>query len=228
MTSHRRIATSNAMGWSSNTLNELSEQFVNACAPDMVVLDIGCAHGVATLPALDRGAIVHAVDPDHLETLPNSDRLILHRGKFPNEPKLPEASLDLAHASNVFHFLTGRQLELAAAKLFWLLKPGGRAYIIAATPFMAPFAAAIPAFERASAAGEPFPGYIPNTRAVSTHRLLSQLPKSILLLDDATLTRVLTTAGLLIDHCAYLRRRDLPRSLHYDGRENVSVIATRP
>ena len=47
---HRRIRTSNLKGWTSNTLNELSELFVKQCAlSPQTALDIGAAHGIATI-----------------------------------------------------------------------------------------------------------------------------------------------------------------------------------
>lgn len=223
------------MGWSSTVLNELSERFVADCTPSSVVLDIGAAMGVATIPALAAGATVHAIDPsaEHLETLRNltppehRQRLMVHTGRFPRDLKLPPGALHLAHASNVFHFLTGRQLELGAALLQRLLVPGGRVYILAATPYMAPFASAIPTFETNLRNQVDWPGWIPNTRLISSHRLLDQLPKSIHLLDESVLTRVLTSAGFAIEECRLFRRRDLPKSIQFDGRENVAVIARR-
>ncbi len=215
------------MGWSSNTLNELSEMFVAACQPGMTVLDIGAAMGVATIPALERGVIAHVIEPsaEHVAAFSGHERLHLHHGRFPRDLKLPADSIDLAHASNVFHFLTGRQLELGAALLHRVLKPGGKVFVIAATPYMAPFAGAVDEYERRRA--ERWPGWIENTRAVSTHRLLDQLPKSIHLLDDAVLSRVFAEAGFSIDRCWMLRRRDLPKSLFYDGRENVALVASK-
>jgi SAM-dependent methyltransferase len=232
MIPHRRIATSNSMGWSSNILNELSEKFVESCAPGLTALDIGAAIGVATLPALAAGAKVHANDSssDHLAHLASlvpegsKHRLTLHPGRFPKDLKLPAESIDLAHASNVFHFLTGRQLELGAALLHRLLRPDGQLFVLAATPYMAPFSSFIPTFE---ATQSQWPGWIENTRQVSQHRLLDQLPKSILLLDDKVLQRVFTEAGFRIDDCWMFRRRDLPKSIQWDGRENVALIARK-
>lgn len=232
---HRRLRTTNGMGWSSNSLNEISELFVKACAPGLTALDIGAALGVATLPALAAGAVVHANDSsaEQLEHIAaqldeaTRQRLILHTGRFHKVFTAPAASMDLAHASNVFHFFTGRQLELAASTLAHVLKPGGRLYAIAATPFMGPFVNFIPTWERNTAQGEPWPGWIENVRDYSDHRLLSQFPKSVHLLDEQVLARVFSAAGFAIEKCWYLRRWDLPKSVHYDGRENVALIARR-
>ena len=56
----------------SATLDEYSNKFVEYAATiNHEVLDIGCAYGVATLAALEKGVRVLAVDidPGHLEIL---------------------------------------------------------------------------------------------------------------------------------------------------------------
>ena len=236
MKHHRRVPTTNKMGWSSNTLNELSELFVEACAkPFITAIDIGAALGIATLPALAGGAHLLANDSSqqHLLELknrtPEADKahLTLMPGRFHRDIKLPAESLDLAHASNVFHFFTGRQIEQSAALLQHALRPGGRAYIIAATPYMSTFEAFIPTYEARVQAKAPWPGWIENTRDFSTHRLLSNLPKSIHLLDASVLTRVFEAAGFETERCWQFRRRDLPKSIHLDERESVAWIGRK-
>jgi hypothetical protein len=232
---HRRIPTTNAMGWSSNTLNELSEVFVGVCRPGLMALDIGAAMGVATIPALAAGATVHANDAslEQLQQLEantpaeHRDRLRIHPGRFHRDFKFQAEAFDLAHASNVFHFFTGRQLEQSASLLQHVLKPSGRVYVLAATPYMGPFSSFIPAYEENVRNGVLWPGWIENTRQFCTHRLISNFPKSIHLLDEAVLTRVFGKAGFEIEQCWTLRRWDLPKSIHFDGRENVALIARR-
>ncbi len=230
MKPHRREPTRNRMGWTSNTLNELSEMFVAACEPGHLVLDIGCAHGVAALAALERGARVLANDID-LEELKarggESLGLEMVAGRFPQELKFATESLDAVHASSVLHFLTGRQLEIGAANIARWLKPGGTVWVHAATPWLGPFAAFGEEFARRREAGERWPGWIENARLFSQHRLLAQLPKSLQLLDDETLRRVFEEAGLVTEKAWLFRRRDLPKSLYGDGRESVGYVARK-
>ncbi|MBZ2183156.1 MAG: class I SAM-dependent methyltransferase [Bryobacter sp.] len=233
MMPHRREATGNAMGWSSNTVNELSELFVEACAPGMKVIDIGAAYGVAAHRALERGASVVANDLDRgaLEKLqqqrPAGGELEIRAGRFPRDVKTGEGEFDLAHASCVFHFLTGRQLERAAEWLRHGLRPGGRVFVLAATPWMKPFAEFIGEYEARGQRGEAWPGWVENTRAYSGHRMLGQLPKSVHLLDGEVLERVFRGAGFDSERVWLFRRRDLPASLGWDGRENVGYIGRR-
>ena len=232
---HRRQPTRNRSGWTSNVLNELSELFVAfAAQTQRPVLDIGAAYGVATLPALAAGATVYAndADPSHLATLaaatptPHLPRLHLLPGRFPHELHLPPASLDAVHASNVLHFLPGDELTHGLALVHRWLAPGGRLFIQAATPYQQPFQAFVPTFEARLAAGHPWPGWVPAVRAISQHKKLGQIPAALHLLDEQTLSRLVLAHGFTIERCWTYRRRDLPRSMHLDGREGVGLVAT--
>ena len=235
-TRHERIPTRNQTGWTSNRLNEVSRAFVEYCRRvEWPVLDIGAAYGIATLPALAAGASVIANDLDagHLEVLASRcarehrGRLVRVSGRFPRHLHFAEASLGAVHASNVLHFLTGPQLENGVASIAHWLAPGGRVFIQASTPWQKPWTRFVPVFEQRRAAGAAWPGWMEDTREHSDHGKLTQIPKSIHLLDDATVQRVLTAAGLEIERCWLYRREDLPASLYYDGRECVGVIAVK-
>ncbi len=232
---HRRVPTVNSMGWSTTVLNEVSTLFVEECRMRQgTVLDIGAGLGVATLAALETGARVIANDADmgQLESIgarsgEARERLRLAKGRFPYKFKLDKASLEAVHASHVFHFLTGRQLEIGAASLHWWLKPGGRVFAVAATPYFGPFANFAAEYEARVGRGEAWPGWVENTRSITEHRLMSQVPKSIHLLDDRVLASVFERAGFEVEHCWMFRRHDLPASVHYDGRESVGLVARK-
>ncbi len=231
----KRVGTRNRTGWTSNVLNEVAEMFVEACGPGVSALEIGAAYGVATLPALARGAKVLAndLDPVHLDRLwnecppANRERLTLLAARFPRNVKLPGEAFDLALASNVFHFFTGRQMETGAESLRYWLRPGGRVFVQAATPYMAPFQDFLPEYERRREDGIYFPGWIENTREYSRHGRLGEIPKSIHLLDEEVLARVFTAAGFEIERCWLYRRRDFPPTLYLDGRESVGLVAIK-
>ncbi len=232
---HRRVPTANGMGWSTTVLNEVSELFVADCRQHQgTVLDIGAGLGVATLAALEAGARVIANDADmgHLRAIQErsggfADKLQLQEGRFPYKFKLDADSLDAVHASHVFHFLTGRQLQIGADSIHWWLKPGGRLFAVAATPYFGPFAGFASTYEEGLKKGEAWPGWVENTRTITEHRLMSQVPKSIHLLDDRILSRTFIDAGFEIERCWMFRRHDLPASVHYDGRESVGLVARK-
>ena len=231
-----RILTRNRMGWSSGRLSALSAEFVTWCSQNAIgrpVLDIGTGHGAAAVAALSTGATVIANDMDagHLEELqalvPEGERhrLVVKPGRFPRQINFDLHSLGAVHASNVLHFLTPRQLEEGFRAIARWLAPGGRLFVQAATPFQKPFQNFLPEYERRIAAGDPWPGWIPKISVYSSHRQLSQMPRSLHLLDDAVLTRIAAEAGLPVIKAWLYRRQDLPASLHLDGREVVGLIA---
>jgi SAM-dependent methyltransferase len=233
---HRRIPTRNQTGWASNQLNEVSELFVAFCREvRLPVLDIGAAFGLASLAALDAGATVIANDLEssHLAELAaavppeHASRLILIPGRFPRHLRFAENSLGAIHASNVFHFLTGPQLEQGLASCAHWLAPGGKLFVQSSTPFQQPFRDFVPTFLARRKAGADWPGWIEDTREVSDHRKLSQIPASLNLLDDLTLRRKAEAAGLAVEDAWLYRRRDLPASLFLDGRECAGLIARK-
>jgi cyclopropane fatty-acyl-phospholipid synthase-like methyltransferase len=213
------------MGWSSNQLNALSRLFVDHCAEvQLPVLDIGAAYGIASVAALEAGATVIAndLDAEHLAELPAHPKLQLLPGRFPDFD-LPEGSLGAIHASNVLHFLNGPELTLGAEKIATWLSEGGQLFVHAGTPYQQPFARFIPEYLRRVSEGDEWPGYVTDTTQISSHKRLSQIPKSIHLLDEAVVRRVFE--GLTIDRVWYYRRHDLPKSMFCDGREGVALLA---
>jgi SAM-dependent methyltransferase len=217
------------MGWSSDQLSPLSALFVEfSRGCEAAVLDIGAGLGAASMAALAAGATVIANDLDDGPLQHLSERLEVRAGRFPRELHFEPESLAAVHASNVFHFLTGNQLESGFRAIARWLQPGGQVFIQAATPFQAPFAAFISEYERRLAAGVKWPGWIPKISVYSSHRQLSQMPRSLHLLDDTILTRTALAAGLGIERAWLFRRADLPATLHLDGRESVALIARKP
>ena len=232
------------MGWISEVLGPVSVLFVEFCASGFCgqaapALDVGAASGAASEAAWRAGAWVIAND---LDAAPLQDlerrvrqegsaaewaRLAVKPGRFPREPHFEPESLGAVHACNVFHFLTGNQLALGARKAARWLRPGGKLFVQAATPYQVPFEAFLAEYERRVARGEKWPGWVEKIGAYSKHRLLGQMPRSIHLLDDRVLERVCSDAGLEVERAWLYRREDLPESLHLDGRESVGVVARK-
>jgi len=235
----QRRPTRNGMGWASERLNRVSEAFVDfcrkgGCPGEFPALDLGCGYGAAAVAALAAGATVIAVDLDatHLaETRrrahPNEDRLTAREAEFPYGLHFEPESLGAVHASSVLHFLTGRKLDAGVERITRWLRPGGRLFVHAATPYQEPFQAFIPEFEARLAAGEKWPGWVERVRDYSSHRLLGQMPRSVHLLTDVTLRRVAEAHGLVVEEAYLYRRDDLPPSLRLDGREGAALVARK-
>jgi SAM-dependent methyltransferase len=236
----RRPLTKNRMGWASAELNTVSRMFVEYCMTELgpadTVLDIGAAFGVASLAALVTGVRVVANDLDaaHLAELDKrvSDeertRLELKAGRFPKEIGFDDGTLAAVHASNVFHFLRGRELDGGMRAIERWLCPGGKLFVQAATPFQSPFEAFLPEYARRVEAGLKWPGWIEKVSVYSTHKKISLMPRSVHLLDEHVLRRMAEDAGLVVEEVWLYRRADLPKSLHLDERESVGLVAIKP
>jgi SAM-dependent methyltransferase len=231
------IPTLNRRGHTSGALNEYSTRFVDHLrthrgAP---VVDIGCAFGVATLPALQTGATVIAVDTEaeHLRGLiehcPTDDRprLVAVKAEFPNEIDLADSSVGAVHASNLFNYLTGPELLEGLFRIQRWLTPGGLLFSVSGTPYAANLGTFPAEYERRQAAGAAWPGYVTDLREFSDHPTLRDLPPALHLLDVDVLGRACETAGLVVVHAELYERAALPAYLRLDGRENLGLIARK-
>ena len=106
------IPTLNGRGFMFDTLDPYSRSFVEFAAKQRdPALDIGCAYGVATLPALEAGARIVACDmePGHLEVLtsrvPEERRhcLTTQVGTLP-EVDFNAENFSAVLSSRLFHF----------------------------------------------------------------------------------------------------------------------------
>lgn len=231
-----RTLTRNRMGWVSGEPSELSMAWVEDSrrAGGHPVLDIGAAFGGASLLALRAGAAVVAndLDPDHLAELERlagpGARLTLKAGHFPKQIHFEAGTFHSAHIANVAHFLSGKQLDQGLRMICRWLRPGGRLFLQAVTPFQSVFLGFLPEYERRLQAGARWPGYIARISAYARHRQFSQMPRAVHLLDEPVLRRAAGEAGLEVERCWYFRRADQPRELLLDGRESVGLIARAP
>lgn len=222
------------MGWASRHLNPVSAAFAEFCSPELTVpvLDIGAGLGTATLAALARGArvIANDLEPSHLAGIEaavsaaDRPRLALLEGAFP-ALEIEDHSLAAAHASSVFHFLSGRQLEAGFRRLARWIVPGGLVFVQAATPYQQPFTPFLEEYARRVAEGAKWPGWIVKLSEFCQHRQVGQMPRSIHLLDERILARAASDAGLLVERAWLYGREDLPASIRLDGREAVGLIA---
>lgn len=217
------------MGWSKRRLGEASELFVAfAASAGGPVLDVGAGYGAACLAALQAGAtrvIANDLDERHLETL--DARFEKKIGRFPREIEFEDGSLAAIHAANVLHFLTPRQLTGGLRKIERWLRPGGKLFVQAASPYQSVWGAFPEEYLRRVEAGSAFPGVMEKVSDYVTHRMRGEMPRSIHLLDDVILRREAEAAGLVVERAWLYRWCGLPRELHLDGRETVGLIARK-
>jgi len=229
--------TLNGTGFMFRVLDEFADDFIQfAGYTDGEVLDIGCAFGIATIAALEAGGRVTAVDLDqrHLEALVAKtpaalrDQLTCVAGELPGLD-LPEANYDAILCSRVLHFLDGSAIDASVRKMRRWLKPGGRLYLVADTPYGI-WRRLIPIFDARRARGDRWPGlmiglenylpFAPKDRAIDG-------PPFMNLLDPELLTRICTDAGFTVERATFIDRSDFRGIGRMDGRENAGVRAVK-
>jgi SAM-dependent methyltransferase len=229
------IPTLNARGFMSMHVDACMEAFIafarTSAAP---VADIGAAYGVATIPALEAGARVIAVDLDerHLAILKRRapagclERLQTIPASFPESLSFDDDSIGAFLVSNVVNFLAPDRLSLAATRLFDWVVEEGKVFLTAGSPYLGCCKSFVPVYEARKRAGHPWPGHM--TDVASYAPIWKNMVSSMLLPDPETLTRVFRQAGFLIEKAEFLARPELPPSLQLDGRESVGLVAMKP
>ncbi|MEE4185514.1 MAG: methyltransferase domain-containing protein [Gammaproteobacteria bacterium] len=226
------IPTLNKTGWMTEELDEYSRAFAEyagSCGGE--ALDIGCAYGVATLAALEQGAQVCACDmePRHLDILQRRTpehlrgRLRCCTGVMP-DVEFPPHSFSAILASRVLHFLEGEDIEAAVRSMHAWLRPGGRVYLVADTPYTGPWYRLASEYEARKAAGERWPGRVSDYRALLPAGADPEgHPRFINPLDPDLLQRTCTAAGFKTLSSEFLGSAG-PRSR---GNEHAGIIAVK-
>lgn len=231
------VPTLNGTGFMFEVRDRFADEFIRlAGTTRRPVLEIGCAFGVSTIPALQAGGLVTACDmePQHLEILKSKvpaellPNLELVAGTLPGID-LPEGRYAAILCSRVLHFLEGRDIEASVAKMARWLAPGGHLFLVADTPYGI-WRKLIPDFERGKEAGVRWPGLMHGL-----HNYIEPPPKKAIdkppflnLLDPDLLARSCEESGLEVLEATFISRPDFEGRGRMDGRENAAVAAVKP
>jgi len=230
------VVTLNQMGYMLSQPEKYIQAFIDfsADAPGPV-LDIGAAYGVATLPALEKGAYVIANDLDerHLQILkhrvPSSyrNRLEIKHGRMPNEIDFEENSLGAVLTSRVLSFVLPDELEVSFTKIFQWLRPGGKLFYLGGSPYIGTFQKFLPTYLKRKADGYEWPGFIENIPFCTPERACD-LPNFVHLLDKDVLSRSLKKVGFTIEEIGYKAAlENCPEDMKLDGREQIGAIVIK-
>jgi SAM-dependent methyltransferase len=232
------VPTMNDKGFMFEVLDDYAREFIeHAGTSGEPAIDIGCAYGIATIGALQRGATMTAcdMDPRHLEVLKSRtpehlhDRLTLMTGELP-DIDLPEAHFGSLLCSRVLHFLYGDDVDSSVANFFRWLKPGGKMYLIADTPFGI-WRNFIPTWEENERNGERWPGIMEKPVRFLPFEGSNRKdigPPMMNLLGPELLQRTAEEAGFVVERSGYIDRADFVTPGRMDGRENCGLVATKP
>lgn len=231
------VPTLNGTGSMFLVLDDYAKEFIDySGSSGKPAAEIGCAYGIATIAALEQGATVTACDmePRHLKILRERTpekfraRLTTKVGKLP-DIDLPENAFGSLLCSRVLHFLYGNDVDKSVAQMFRWLRPGGRLFLVADTPYGI-YRNFIPVFEERLANGERWPGELEET----AHYLPFEVPEKnsgpefLHFLCPEQLTRTAEEAGFVVEKSGYIARPDFRGLGHLDGRENSGLVAVKP
>lgn len=227
------VPTLNNTGWMTETLDDISLAFTDyAGSIEAESLDIGCAYGIATLAALDKGARIFACDiePGHLDILAQriaEEAAGRYRSKAGALPGIDfkAGAFGAILAARVLHFLIGEEVEQTVAKMHDWLQPGGRIFLVTDSPYTGPWKAAAGDYERRKAAGDPWPGFIADyAQYLPDNADPAGRPAFINPMDPDILRRVCENAGFEVLEARFLSGGTKWRT----QRDHAGVIARKP
>jgi SAM-dependent methyltransferase len=207
------IPTMNGRGFMLEALDDYATEFVEVAGRSGgEVLDIGCAYGVATLAALDQGAKVCACDMEarHLELVTERARPEQRARLRTVEGLLPDVDFEANAfsailASRVIHFLTGDDIRTTLNKMAKWLRPGGYLFLVNDTPYMPGWDTIVPAYEKAKAAGDLWPGFIADFKSTTKRNTVADSggPQYLNTLDPGIMARECERVGLQVQRSSF-------------------------
>lgn len=237
-TEEKFIPTLNNTGFMSTQLDLFSQEFINFSKNRQgKVLEVGTAYGICALTALSQGISItcNDIDKQHLAVLRDiavkcgcDTNLSLVPGAFPNQINFQQDTFDAILISRVLHLFDGNTIQrsLLAAKEW--LKPNGKLFIVADTPYLKNLLPFIPIYEERVRNKEKWPGLLQidkNSKLITN--LSSEWPMLANFLDVDVLYRELTNIGFNIEVLHTISRSDFPADRVLDGREGVGAIAVK-
>ncbi len=229
--------TLNKRGFMADRLDPVSEAFVDyALGVEGEVLDMGCAYGVASLPALAGGARVCACDmePGHLAILTEKvpvearSRLTCRVATLP-DVDFPDAAFAAILCARVLHFLRGEDITCAIGKMCRWLVPGGRLFLVADTPYTGFWKVLAPVYESKKRQGDPWPGLIEDFPSLLPDSVDKEgHPAFLNPLDPDLLARECRRAGFEIMSAGFLASLSPRGGEAESSRAHAGVIARKP
>jgi len=233
----KRIPTVNGFGWMNHSFDPITKEFINDCKKRdrPIVLEIGAGTGLASIDAIKNGAFVWVNDLHKLhlsnfiqevnEKEYNSYKIFI--GGFPNEFYSPQNYFDSILAARVLHFFSPQKLQQAISRMLDILKPGGKVFILAVTPYHQGWESIMPEYEQRKKKKSLYPGYIEGVSQYNP-KFQSMIPEKIHFLDPVVLHREFEKAGFIVTYVDYIQDNDNILSMLATDRSLVGLIAQKP
>ena len=221
------------------------------------VLEIGGTYGDVMLAALKQNKetkyTLNDIEPRHLfiaakklqKKIQNkelSEDSIKQVNFLQGDITKTEYFKDMGHydailVGRVLHFLNPKEMKIAIQNIYNLLKPGGRVFVVAITPYVKRYEKFIPIYKKRVEDGIENPGYVEslleyvNSDVTTPEQIKNISPEPFFFLDDNVLEKFFESQGFKVIECkmmplAYNAGKSISWTL--DGRENVILIAEKP
>jgi ubiquinone/menaquinone biosynthesis C-methylase UbiE len=241
--------TLNKRGSAISDLNSITKEFMEyASEGKKRVIQLDATFGLITLKALKRGIhdfIATDTDMRHLAIiakrfmekpyLTDNKSLKLFHGSFPDSFKeFEDNSFDAVLLNRVIHFFTPTETTHTLKEVFRILKPGGRVFIVAITPYVKRFETFIPLYKQRLLLNRRYPGYVPNLKyfanpEVTTPKQMAQMhDKPFMFFDAQLMHRALSESGLIVEKAIEFPLTFKSSIWSLDGRELVGATARKP
>jgi SAM-dependent methyltransferase len=211
------VKTLNRTGYMRNFLSELEVKFSSQqISQSDPILEIGCGVG-AVLRVLIESGFTNLVGVDresgHLEivrsllrdTLADRQevRLTLIATSLPHLEGVTATGFSSILCSQVLHYMSPTEFEVAAKRLHQLLSAEGRLYLSVGSPYNESYKGFGKEYERRVAAAERFPGYMADPR-IYNPKGLQHHPGAFLFFDPSVLAQRLSEFGFKILEASYI------------------------
>ncbi len=241
-----RVQTLNKMGAMSPVLDKASLNFIEF-SKNKKVLEIGGGYGFMMGKVLEKypDVIYHMNDLDkrhifiaaHNISTFNITPKTLDNIKFIagdiSEIEI-EDKYDAILVARVLHFMNPEKLNKTVSKLYNLLKPNGRVYVIAITPYVKRYQKFIKEYEDRLNKGDLlYPGYVTSLRdwlnieSISSSQNAAISNEPFMFLDVKVMNRLFSDNNFKVILCETAGLGYQSESWSLDGRENVILIAEK-
>lgn len=230
------IRTFNKMGYMFEDITEYEEDFIQfSKLSNGPVLEIAAAFGVVTLKVAKKkiNIVANDLEPEHLNILEKKANASQKKfittlpGRFPQEISFSPNSFTAILASNIFHYLKGEEIIEGIKKISSWLKPKGKVYIVAGTPYTYHWQEFIPILKKNIQEQKPWPGYIDELSMFKHNKRFNDLPSFMHFFTPDILSSWFEKFGFLIAKKGYAARPTWPQDMQLDGRESAGLIAVK-